>query len=190
MILAGLGIFLMLLGSYFLIVRSKVSQLAAVKEEYKKELDAYEVDKNYLKRLKELEKRFELVEIEIIKTRKAVPDNFEIASLIVEIANIFQDSGVDIESIAPEEPVSEDKLRKQSVNVVVTHKSSMYRLLSTLRRIESSGRYIKVVGLDSSITEEDGEEILRTTVKLDVYSMPEDKDSSNSTESGEKENGT
>lgn len=194
-LLAGLGIFLALFGSYFLIVRPKLSQFAQAKEKYEEELDAYETDKNYLKRLKELEKNFELTEVEIIKAKKALPDNFEMASLIVEIANIFQDSGIDIESIKPAEPAEDGKLLVQNIEVVVTHKSSMYRLLSALRRIESSGRYFKVTGIDSTVqegesTEEDS--ALKTNIKLNVYSLPESKagNVSDKDKSKEKNNGT
>lgn len=196
LLIAGLGMLLALLASYSLIINPKISQFNVARTEFEKELNAYETDKNYLKRLKELEKRFELTEIEIIKTKKALPDDFEMASLIVEIDNIFHDSGIDIESIKPESPVEEGKLRKQSIDVVVAHESSMYRLLSALRRLESSGRYMKISGIDSSVkVNEEEEEILQTNIRLNVYSLlgsdtKKDESNDSSDKSREQKDGT
>lgn len=173
LLLAGLGIVFVALASYYLIIKPKVDELSTVREEYDVEQTAYESDKSHLKRLKELERRFELTEIELIKVKKAIPDSIEMASLIVEVANIFNDSGIEIESFKPSEAKVEGPLLSQDVEVLIRHKSSMYRLLSALRRIESSSRYMKIVGIDSKVEkdeEAEGED-LKTAVIVSIYSI-------------------
>lgn len=149
-VLAGL---LFVFGSYFFIVKPKVSELVELRAEYQTEVEAYEKDKNQLRRLQELERRFELTEIELIKIKKALPERFELASLTVELANIFEDSGVEITALAPKEIQQEGDLMVQTVDVSVTIPSSMYRLLSVIRRVENSSRYMKVISVDTSASE-------------------------------------
>lgn len=175
-LLAGLGIFLTIFISYYLLIKPKMDELSVVRQQYETEVAAYETDKNHLKRLKELERRFELTEIELIKVKKALPNTIEMASLVVEIANIFNDSGITVEQLKPHEATVEGPLRAQNVEVLITHKSSMYRLLSSLRRIESSSRYMKVVAVDSKVNpgdeKDDGSQSdLKTNVIIRVYAV-------------------
>lgn len=176
MLVSGLGIFLIIFLSYYLVIKPKADELSDAREQYETEVAAYETDKNHLKRLKELERRFELTEIELIKVKKAIPSKIEMASLVVEIANIFSDSGIAVEQFKPQEMKVEGLLTVQNVDVLIKHKSSMYRLLSALRRIESSSRYMKIVAIDSKVeqasdTEELTEKDLKTNVSISVYSL-------------------
>lgn len=175
-LLAGLGIFLTIFISYYLLIKPKMDELSVVRQQYETEVAAYESDKNHLKRLKELERRFELTEIELIKVKKALPSTIEMASLVVEIANIFSDSGITVEQLKPHEASDEGPLRAQNVEVLITHKSSMYRLLSSLRRIESSSRYMKVVAVDSKVNpgddkDDSSQSDLKTSVIIRVYAV-------------------
>lgn len=175
-LLAGLGIFLTIFISYYLLIKPKMDELSVVRQQYETEVAAYESDKNHLKRLKELERRFELTEIELIKVKKALPNTIEMASLVVEIANIFNDSGITVEQLKPHESSDEGPLRAQNVEVLITHKSSMYRLLSSLRRIESSSRYMKVVAVDSKVNpgddkDDSSQSDLKTSVIIRVYAV-------------------
>lgn len=175
-LLAGLGIFLVIFLSYYLLIKPKMDELSDVREQYEAEKTAYESDKNHLRRLKELERRFELTEIELIKVKKALPSTIEMASLVVEVANIFNDSGITVEQFKPQETTVEGPIMAQNVEVLIRHKSSMYRLLSSLRRIESSSRYMKVAAIDSKVDaatdeENDTSNDLRTSVIIRVYAL-------------------
>lgn len=180
-LLVVLGIILVVFISYYLVIKPKIDELSDVRDEYESETIAYESDKNHLKRLKELERRFELTEIELIKIKKALPNSIEMASLVVEIANIFNDSGISVEQFKPQEATVEGPLTAQNVEVVIKHKSSMYRLLSALRRIESSSRYMKVMAIDSKV-EQDSEDNdptqkeLKTNVVIRVFAANQKTD--------------
>lgn len=152
-LLAVLGCMLLVFGSYFIVIKPKAGELISLRDEYDKEVQAYGTDANKLRRLQELERRFELTEIELIKVKKALPERLELASLIVEISNIFEDSGIEVVGIAPEPVVEENNFGVQNIEVSIKHPSSMYRLLSAMRRIENSSRYMKVLGIDAKSEE-------------------------------------
>lgn len=173
MLLAVLGALLLLAGSFFLVIKPKLDERNALIEEIEKEQQALEIDKNHLKRAKELEKRFEATEARFVEAKKAVPSKTEMPSLIVELSNIYKTENAEIESMKPDVLTGEGNISFVSFEVTSNQKASIYPLLSLIRKIESRKRYFRVTKVDVSITEDEGEEegaVMKTTLAIKAYS--------------------
>lgn len=171
MILSIAGALLLLFVSFFLVIKPKLDERNTLREEIEKEQQALEVDKNHLEKVRELERKFEITEAKFVEAKKAVPNKIEIPSLIVQLSNIYMNENAEIESITPDVLTGEGDISSLSIAITSNQKASVYPLLSLIRKIESSKRYLKVAKVDLSVMdEEDEEDIMRSTLTIKAYS--------------------
>jgi len=141
-ILAVVVAVLILLGFGILVVRPQFSRIAELRaqqqEEQKKKQNAVAT----LQRLQEAKKEAAETESKLIEIGKSMPEDPQIASLLVEIQDTANEAGIDFVSIKPDELQQQKGYTKIPLKIHIT--GSFFDLVDFLYRLKDLKREIRV----------------------------------------------
>ncbi len=155
-ILIGLGVLVLIVAWYFLMISPKRDDVAEAQKLRDTEKRQFETDRARVERLPE-EKRAALqAQEDLLKINKLVPVDKQVPSLIIELNQSANQSGIDFVKIAPKEPV--DVGGDTVIPMDLTFEGRFFDVNDFLYRVENyarlegsdvnvSGRFISVVDL-------------------------------------------
>ena len=97
-------VFLVLLATYFFLIRSRRSELDAVNKDIAVEQDRTSLLNTELARLRALEKQAPQLQAALKKFTKLVPEDYEIPEFIFQVQQASAEAGLDFVKITPEIP--------------------------------------------------------------------------------------
>lgn len=160
-VVAGFGVLAVF---YTFMLRPNWDRAAALMKEQEQTEQQLQTANSTLERLKALEKQAKSFEVELVKAKKALPDEAEVSTLLIEISKIVEDSGVEMSSFSPGGSAASGSAQSMPVGLSLT--GSFFDLLDLLSRIQSSPRYLKVAGLSISPS---GEGKLTISLNLSAF---------------------
>ena len=141
-VVGGAGILVVF---YMFLLRPNLDRASGLLQEQVKAEQQLETATNSLKRLKSLEKQSRTYEAQLIKAKKALPDEAEVSALLVELSSIVTDSGMEMDSFSPGAAAASGSA--QSMPVTLSLKGGFFDLLDLLSRLQTAPRYLKIMGL-------------------------------------------
>lgn len=150
---------------------NEINSLRAQQEEIKRTI---ENNKLTLQRLQELRAEASKVEAEMIRILASLPVKPEIPSLLIQIEDIAEKSGVSIDTFKPSAPVKNGNYSETAIDLIVnTHFNDFPEnggsLIEFLYRLERMERIVNISSIN--LVKQGEENNLTVTLKLNAYSL-------------------
>ncbi len=128
----------------------------------------------------EIKARSAQTEATRMRLANQMPETPELPSLIVELQDTINASGLEFASIAPNTPTPVDDGRYSAIDIAITVRGTWQDTVDLLNRFRSLTRQVRVVSfsvsrLDSGDdADEDAPGRVESAISLQVYTMPSD----------------
>ncbi len=133
---------LIMLGFGIFGLRPQLSKISELRAKQQKEIKKKQNSEATLQRLKQAKKEAAETETKLIESKKRVPDEPQLASLLVEIQDTANQAGVDFVSIKPDEMVAQANLT--NIPVLIHIEGSFFDLVDFLYRLKDLEREIRI----------------------------------------------
>ncbi len=160
-ILAVVVAVLILLGFAILGLRPQFSRIAELRGQQQEEFKKKQNSEATLQRLQEAKKEAAETEAKLIEIGKSLPEDPQLASLLVEIQDTANETGIDFVSIKPGDMAQQKDFTKIPLQMHVT--GSFFDLVDFLYRLKDIKRKIRVDKITIS-----GEEWPKLSVDIGV----------------------
>lgn len=164
-------IILLGIGYYFLIAAPMVEQIKANKEKYKTISQNLSIAKKKAAELPFLRKEREMKKAEFRKAMKALPEKREIPSLLTNISQIGQSTGVLFSSFKPVKEKIMDFYGEIPVEIVMT--GDFHSTITFFDQVTSMGRIVNVRNIQMKSDAKTG--TLKTSCQAVTYKFVEQK---------------
>ncbi len=141
-LLAVIVAVLLVLGFGILGLRPQLSRVADLRAQQREEQKKRQNSKATLERLREAKKEAAETESRLIESRKSLPEDPQLASLIVEIQDTANQAGVDLVSIKPGEMTRQTNLTNIPIQMHIA--GSFFDLVDFLYRLKDLKREIRI----------------------------------------------
>lgn len=150
---------------------NEINSLRAQQEELKKTI---ENNKLTLQRLQELRAEASKVEAETIRILASLPVKPEIPSLLIQIEDIADRSGVSIDTFKPSPPVKNGNHTEIPIDLIVNSRFNEFpenggSLIEFLYRLEHMERLVDISSIN--VVKQGDSSNLTVTLKLNAYSL-------------------
>lgn len=147
------------------------NKLKSQQEEVKNEIQSNQVT---LQRLQEVRNNASKVEAEIIRIMSRLPSNPEIPSLLIQLKDVAEKSGVEINSFKPSTPKENGNYKVMNIDLSVSSKFNNVpgnggSLIEFLYRLENMQRVISVESVN--IVRSGNEDNLTVSIRISAYSL-------------------
>jgi Tfp pilus assembly protein PilO len=167
--LAILIFFLILILLVFFIFgwRPQAKRLAEIRKEKLEQEKKLKEARLTVTRLKQAEKEATEVQVKLIKLSNKMPPEPDIPTLIVELQDIANDSGVDIKSFTPTEPTMKSDYGE--LNLTLNAQGTFMEITDFIYHLEKAVRAYKIKSLSIAPTEYPE---LRFDLQITTYILP------------------
>jgi type IV pilus assembly protein PilO len=141
-ILAVMIAVLIMLGFGIFGLRPQLSSIAELRSQQQEELKKKQNSEATLQRLKQAKKEAAETETKLIESKQRVPDDPQLASLLVEIQDTANQAGVDFVSIKPDVMVAQANMT--NIPLLIHIEGSFYDLVDFLYRLKDLKREIRI----------------------------------------------
>lgn len=174
LIIAGAGVFVLLLLSYLLVIGPKRSELSEVRDQVAaKETEVAGLE-SQLRRLQELQENAGELEAELADIRELVPQKHEVANFIFLVQEAADESGVDFVNITPELPKPPPEgAPLAEVRVNIGAGGGYFAVQDFLRRLYELDRALRIdlltLGGGQGAQEDEGETVLSVDLTARIF---------------------
>lgn len=141
-IVAAMVAVLLVLGFGVFGIRPQLGKIAELRNQQQKEQKKKQNSEAILQRLREAKKEAAETESKLIETKKRVPEDPQMASLLTEIQDTANQAGVDFVSIKPGEMVAQTDIT--NIPLVIHIEGSFFDLVDFLYRLNDLKREIRI----------------------------------------------
>ncbi len=145
MVLTLVAVLLVLLATYFFLIRSRQSDLTEVNKDIAAEEDRSTVLTTELARLRALEKQAPQLRAALQKFTKLVPEDYDIPEFIFQVQQASVEAGLDFVKITPELPKSPPETTAVAeVRMTVGAKGGYFAVQDFMRRLYELERALRI----------------------------------------------
>ncbi len=145
MVLTLVAVLLVLLATYFFLIRSRQSDLDEVNKDIAAEEDRSTVLTTELARLRALEKQAPQLRAALQKFTKLVPEDYDIPEFIFQVQQASAEAGLDFVKITPELPKSPPETTAVAeVRMTVGAKGGYFAVQDFMRRLYELERALRI----------------------------------------------
>lgn len=139
---------LLSVGFFFLLEKPRLDSIARIKQEQEEALKLKQTAEQTLTRLKAARKESAEIEARLIRLSKKMPEDPELASLIVEVQELAIQSGVGLISIKPNPPVQAGEYSELKLEMQI--QGYFFDLVDFLYRVEKFPRETRVMSINAA----------------------------------------
>lgn len=130
---------------FFLVEKPRLDSIASIRKQQEEALKMQQTARLTLARLQAAKKESAEIEAKLIRLSKKMPEDPELASLIVEIQELATESGMELVSIKPTEPVQAADFSELKLEINMS--GYFFDTVDFLYRLDNFSREVKVLSL-------------------------------------------
>lgn len=135
-------------GFFFLLEKPRLDSIGSIQAQQNEALKTQADAKETLKRLQAAKKESAEIESKLIRLSKKMPEDPELASLIIEIQEVATEAGIDLVAIKPVAPVPAGEYSELKMEIDLN--GYFFNTVDFLYRLENFPREIKIMSVTMS----------------------------------------